>query len=105
MKNLSNVISSIILGIAIITGCFIIKGSQSSISPTINNEYSNKPLMTLKETAKYLNITESQVRKIITTEETMLKTQGAYTGVLFPIISTSVLNDWIKESIQQRKEF
>jgi len=42
-----------------------------------------------------------------------LKTQGAYTGVLFPIIkigdeifvSTSVLNDWIKESIQQRKEF
>lgn len=41
--------------------------------------------MTIQETTKYLNINESQVRTIISTEETMLKTQGSYTGVLFPI--------------------
>ncbi|GIP45569.1 hypothetical protein J45TS6_40280 [Paenibacillus sp. J45TS6] len=114
MKNLSNVICSIILGIAIITGCFIIKGSQLSISSaTDNNEISNKALMTIQETAKYLNITESQVHTIISTEETMLKTQGSYTGMLFPIfkigedilVSTTLLNDWIKESIQLRKEY
>lgn len=113
MKNLSNVICSVILGIAIITGCLIIQGSHSSISATNNNEVSNKVLMTIQETAKYLNITESQVRTIITTEESMLKTQGGYTGVLFPIfrigddvlVSRTLLNDWIKESIQQRKEY
>lgn len=112
-KNLSNVICSVILGIAIITGCFIIKESQPSINATKNNEISDKPLMTIQETARYLNITESQVRKIIFTEETMLKRQGSYTGVLFPIIkiaddilvSTSALNDWTKESVQQKKEF
>lgn len=111
--NLSNVICSLILGIALITGCFIIKGSQSSISATNSNEISNKPLMTIQETAKYLNVTEFQVRTIISTEETMLKTTGSYTGMMFPIIrigsdifvSTTGLNDWLTESTQQRKQY
>ena len=111
-SNLSNIICSVFLGIAFITGCLIISGNQSS-SETIEKENSNPPLMTIQETADYLNISESQVRAIISFEETILKTSGSYTGKMFPIIkigndifvSSLGLNEWIIESSQQRMQY
>jgi len=109
--NLSNIICSVILGIAFITGCFIIKNPEKpTISETNKAESLYKPLMTIQETANYLNITEIQVRTIISTEETMLNSTGSYTGMMFPIIrigndiyvSTNRLNDWLKESTRKQ---
>ncbi|MCD9025438.1 helix-turn-helix domain-containing protein [Cohnella silvisoli] len=110
--NFSNVISSVILGIAIIIGCFIFKGDheKAKANEIIN---SNKPLMTIQETADYLNLSEFQVKTIISSEESMLKASGSYSGMMFPIIkigndiyvSANGLNDWLKESTQQRKQY
>lgn len=112
--SLSNVFSAVILGIAIIVGCFIIKGNHATSKSETNGVInSNKPLMTIQETAEFLNISEIQVKTIISSEETMLKATGSYTGMMFPVIrigndifvSTIGLNDWIKESTQQRKQY
>ncbi|OPA75351.1 DNA-binding protein [Paenibacillus selenitireducens] len=113
--NYSNIISSIILGIAIIIGCLLINSDLQKEKISNSHEIVNhdKPLMTIQETAEYLNITESQVKTIISTEESMLKATGSFTGMMFPIIkignevfvNTNGLNDWLKESTQQRKEY
>lgn len=113
--NYSSIISSVFLGTAFVIGCLIINGNveESSTIETKGIVNANRPLMTIQETAEYLNISELQVRTIISTEETMLKSTGSYTGMMFPIIkigndiyvSTNGLNDWLKESIQERKQY
>lgn len=116
MKNssLSNIVCSIFLGIAFVVGCTIVSGGSDLPSDqTIEKENLFKPLMSIQETADYLNISESQVRAIIGYEETILKTSGSYTGKMFPIIkigndifvSSVGLNEWIVESSQQRMEY
>lgn len=114
-KSFSNIICSLIIGISIIVSCVILREYQDKPTldeaKTIENSY--KPLMTIAEAAEYLNITEDQVKTIISTEARMLQATGSYTGMMFPIIkigkdiyvSTDSLGEWLKESSQQRKQY
>ncbi|WP_018759008.1 helix-turn-helix domain-containing protein [Paenibacillus terrigena] len=112
--NISAIISSFILGLSIVISGVIISNSgdrELNKDGTSQKEY--KPLMTIKETAEYLNITELQVRTIISSEETMLKTTGTYSSKMFPIfrigtdiyISTDELKEWLKESTTLRIQY
>ncbi|AIW40941.1 helix-turn-helix domain-containing protein [Paenibacillus sp. FSL M7-0802] len=112
--NLSTIISSFILGLSIvITGLFISHSGDRELNKNGTNHKEYKPLMTIKETAGYLNITEPQVRTIISSEENMLETTGSYSGKMFPLIrigtdiyiSTDGLNEWLKESTTQRTQY
>ncbi|MCZ8517859.1 MULTISPECIES: helix-turn-helix domain-containing protein [Paenibacillus] len=108
-SNFSNIICSVFLAIAFMVGCFIISGGQ--LSSSSNKTY--KPLMSIQETADYLNISESQVKAIISSEEKALTTSGSYRGKMLPIIkigndifvSSAGLSEWIKESTEQRKQY
>lgn len=69
--------------------------------------------MTLQETAEYLNLSESQVKKIISTEQNILNSTNSYSGKMFPFlmigdviyVSTDDLQDWIKDAAELRKQF
>lgn len=111
--NLSAVISSFLIGVSIVISSLIISNSgdrESNNEQMDEKEY--KPLMTIQETADYLKITESQVKTIISSEDTMLRSSGL-SGKLFPVIrigtdnyiSTEDLKDWLKDSTVLRKQY
>lgn len=108
--NLSAIICSFLVGLSLVVSSVII--SQSSDSELKKNGTSQKPLMTIEETAEYLHITESQVRAIISSEELMLKHKGI-DSMLFPVIrigndifiSTDGLQEWLKESVEHRMRY
>jgi hypothetical protein len=107
--------SSTILGVSIIIGCLIVRGNHDDLNIKNTKEVVNqyKPLMTIKETAEYLNLSEFQVKTIISSEEDMLKNTRTYSGKMFPAIrigndtyvSTNDLNEWLKDSTTQRKQY
>ncbi|WP_246042324.1 helix-turn-helix domain-containing protein [Cohnella pontilimi] len=109
--NLSLLLSSAILGVSIIIGCLIIQNHQGQNK--YSSDHSLKSLMTLKETAEYLNLSEFQVRTIISSEENALNNNGSFTGKLFPMIrigkdiyiSTNGLNDWLNQATTQRTQY
>lgn len=115
--NYSCIVSSVILGIAFVLGCYILngEGSHDAVMDSPSNKIveSNKPLMTIQQTAQYLNLSESQVQAIISTEEAKLQTTGSFNGMMFPVlrigkdilVSTDALNEWIKEATRQRKQY
>lgn len=118
--NLSLFLSSVMLGASIIVGCILITNNQAangkearelpSVQKTLE---SAKPLMTLQETADYLNLTEEQVKTIIGYENYILEVSHSYNGMMFPyikinnqiLVSRDELSGWIKESVQQRQEY
>lgn len=114
-SNIILLLCSIMLGLSFITGCYLLQEQYNFTKPTVTHEKANenKPLMNIKETAEYLSLTELQVKSIITSEERILKQTGSFTGRMFPYIkinneifvSRDGLNEWIKESTTQRKEY
>ena len=113
--NISYIICSGILGLSIIVGCLISRGDVEQINEKKEKEFVNqyKPLMTIKETATYLNLTELQVRTIIHFRRRILQNTHTFTGKMFPFIkinsdiyvSTNELNEWLKDSTSQRKQY
>ncbi|AHV98812.1 helix-turn-helix domain-containing protein [Paenibacillus sabinae] len=113
--NISLFLSSVILGLSFITGCLLIQKDFNTKKPIVTNEITkeSKALMNIKETAEYLNLTEQQVKTIIGWENYILNVAHSYDGKMFPYIkidneifvSRDELNEWIKESTLQRKEF
>lgn len=113
--NSSLFLSSVILGLSFIMGCLLIQKDFNAKEPIATNEITNvsKPLMNIKETAEYLNLTEQQVQTIIESENHTLNAAHSYDGKMFPYIkidneifvSKDELNEWIKQSILERKEY
>ncbi|RAR44638.1 hypothetical protein DP091_07650 [Paenibacillus sp. MDMC362] len=88
--NYSALICSLIIGISIVTASFILQRTEGVKSvPAVTDEaYSmqtDSPLMTLEQTAEFLNLTESQVKSIISSENA-LRAQGDSEEVSFPYI-------------------
>ncbi|SEU19641.1 hypothetical protein [Paenibacillus sp. NFR01] len=118
--NLSLFLSSVVLGVSIIVGCILITNNQAANGkearepePVQETLESPKPLMTLQETADYLNLTEEQVKTIILHENYILEVSHSYSGMMFPylkinneiLVSRDALGEWIKESTGQRQEY
>ncbi|MEK0316251.1 DNA-binding protein [Cohnella sp. 56] len=122
MKNESFrlLLAATILGVSMIISSVILTYSKSATNDQTQSaniisqeQIGSGPLMTIKETSEFMHLTESQIRKIISTEENLLKTSGSYTGKRFPYmtidneiyVSTKGLEEWIKESVQQSKQY
>ncbi|RED59181.1 DNA-binding protein [Cohnella lupini] len=115
--NITHIICSAIIGISLIAGSLIISNHREdpSVKEAAMEESQEsaqatyKPLMTIEETAEYLNLSEMQVRTIISTEEATT----SYGGIMFPMIrfqnetyvSTDGLKEWLKQFTQQRKQY
>ncbi len=113
---ITNIICSTIVGISIIAGSLIIRDHREDSTTKESQELvqaTYKPLMTIEETAEYLNLSEVQIIEIISTEASALEATGSYSGKMFPIIkfeneiyvSTDGLNEWLKEASTQRKQY
>lgn len=113
--NYSALICSLIIGISIVTASFILQGTEGLKSvPAVTDEaYSmqtESPLMTLEQTAEFLNLTESQVKSIISSENA-LRAQGDSEGVPFPYIvvqneiyvSQIGLISWLEGATRERR--
>ncbi|EFM12498.1 hypothetical protein PaecuDRAFT_0009 [Paenibacillus curdlanolyticus YK9] len=115
--NFTHVISSTILGVALIIGCLIFAGNDKSASGSGPQEIAavslTKPLLTIPETAAYLHIPESKVRTIIQWEVTMSNTTGTSVGMALPVIEidgdmyviTKGLEEWLQDAVHNRKEY
>ncbi|MGG4090983.1 hypothetical protein [Paenibacillus lautus] len=115
--NYSTLISSLIMGISIVTASFILQGGEGSKSvPAVTDEVysvqSESPLMTLEQTAEFLNLTESQVKNIISSENAQ-RGQGSAAGSPFPYIvvqneiyiSKVGLISWLEEATRERRVY
>ncbi|MBT2760479.1 hypothetical protein [Paenibacillus sp. ISL-20] len=113
--NYSALISSLIMGISIVTASFILQGGEGSKSvPAVADDaysvQSESPLMTLEQTAEFLNLTESQVKNIISSENA-LRGQGVSEGLPIPYIvvqseiyvSKIGLISWLEEATRERR--
>ncbi|MFC4099837.1 hypothetical protein [Paenibacillus xanthanilyticus] len=60
------VAASFIVGLSFIVGCFVLRTGESPLVQTSGGE---KAVLTLKEAAAALNMTEAQVKLIISAEE------------------------------------
>lgn len=107
--NLSAIICSFLVGLSLVVSSIII--SQSSDRELMKDGSRYKPLLTIEEAAEYLHITESQVRAIISSEESMRSRD--VDSLLFPVvrigtdnfISTDGLHEWLKESLKRRLNY
>lgn len=115
--NYSSIISSLIIGISIVAASFILQGTEGSKSvPAVTDEaylvQSESPLMTLEQTAEFLNLTEYQVKNIISSENAQ-RGQGSAAGSPFPYIvvqneiyiSKMGLISWLEEATQERRVY
>ncbi len=114
--NSSAIISSAIIGLSIVMSSFIVTGTSGPDAVPVSSAsipIENKPLMTIAETAKYLNLTEKQIRTIISSEEQVLKATSSYEGMMFPVIriegeiyvGTEELKEWVKQAVSLKKEY
>ncbi|MFM9331293.1 DNA-binding protein [Paenibacillus mesotrionivorans] len=114
--NSSSILSSTIIGLSIVISSFIVAGVNGPDAVPVSNvnmPIVNKPLMNIAETAQYLNLTEKQVRTIISSEEQVLKATSSYEGMMFPVIridgeiyvGTEELKEWVHQAVSLKKEY
>ncbi|MEF7439936.1 hypothetical protein V4V36_04460 [Paenibacillus lautus] len=116
--NYSTLISSLIVGLSIVAASLILQGTVGSKAIPANTEEANmvqseRPLMTLEETAEFLNLTEYQVKNMISSENALREQYGSGGGTLFPYIvvqneiyiSRMGLMSWLEEATRERREY
>lgn len=116
--NYGSIISSLIIGSSIVSASFILQGTEGSKSvPAVADEaylvQSESPLMTLEQTAEFLNLTEYQVKNIISAENAVRGQERAAAGSRFPYIvvqneiyiSKMGLISWLEEATQERRVY
>ncbi|EGG38125.1 hypothetical protein [Paenibacillus sp. HGF5] len=91
------------------------EGSKAISASTeeANMVQSERPLMTLEETAEFLNLTEYQVKNIISSENALREQYGSEVGTLFPYIvvqheiyvSKMGLISWLEDATRDRREY
>lgn len=115
--NYSTLISSLIIGISIVAASFILQGAEDlkyvpAVTEGADSVQTDPPLMTLEQTAEFLNLTEYQVKSIISSDNA-LREQGASEGKPFPYIvvqnemyvSKLGLISWLDEATRNRRRF
>lgn len=108
-NQISIIVASLILGISFIVGCSLInngRGLEPEQEQALAIASADKPLLTIEETALFLNLTEDQVMEIIKTEHKKLSDTGSFPGTMFPYIrvdseylfNKDLLMTWINEA-------
>ncbi|MHA6532599.1 hypothetical protein [Paenibacillus sp. BAC0078] len=122
MKNqISILAASLILGLSFIAGCLIInsgKAEEARIDQVKTEaqtglQITDKPLLTLQETAELLGLKEEQVLNIIKAEHSILNNNGSFTGMMLPyikmdenfLINRAELLNWIESATSEKRVY
>ncbi|PZT53499.1 helix-turn-helix domain-containing protein [Paenibacillus silvae] len=116
----SILLASFILGVSFIIGSVLVMNQdQGQRNETLNQTtkqeslLANKGLLTLKETATYLGMSEDQVMSIIKTEQGSLNDFHHFEGKMFPFIkvqdqmyvSRVELELWIQDASSNHRRY
>lgn len=117
-RYLSNIICCLLIGGSIIIGCVLLSETEEETSritnSPVNSEESTPPLLlTTTEAAELLNMTEVELKFIISHEKKMLSTYGSHSGMMMPFISVQGtpyiskdgLTEWVKQNTEMQNEY
>lgn len=107
-NQITTIIASFILGISFIIGCVVINDEGLGAEQAL----ADKPVMTIEETALYLNLTEEQVMEIIKTEE-VYSASGTFTGTRLPyfmvegeyLFNKEIMLNWLNEATLDKRVY
>jgi hypothetical protein len=115
LENKSLLISSLILSIGIIIGCYLLASKPDSavIDSSSKSEVQGSILLNIKDTSALLGISEEELKKIMAEEKQILNTTGSYDGAMLPYIviegkryfERTQLLIWAQESATLHKEY
>jgi hypothetical protein len=115
LENKSLLISSLVLSIGIIIGCYLLasKPATAVIDSSSKSEVQGSILLNIKETSVLLGISEDELKKIMAEEKRLLNTTGSYDGPMLPYIEIegkqyferTQLLLWAQESATLHKEY
>jgi hypothetical protein len=115
LENKSLLISSLVLSIGIIIGCYLLasKPATAVIDSSSKSEVQGSILLNIKDTSALLGISEDELKKIMAEEKQILNTTGSYDGAMLPYIviegeryfERTQLLIWAQESTTLHKEY
>lgn len=115
LENKTLLISSLILSIGIIIGCFLLASKPDSvvIDSSSKSEVQGSILLNKNETSILLGLSEEELKKIMAEEKRILNTTGSYDGAMLPYIvidgkqyfERTQLLIWAQESATLHKEY
>lgn len=114
-NQISIIIASLILGISFIVGCSLInngRGLEPEQEQVLAIASADKPLLTIEETALFLNLTDDQLMDIIKTER-VYSASGTFTGTGLPyfmvngeyLFNKDLLLNWINEASLEKRVY
>lgn len=108
-ENKQHLICTIIISLSIIIGCVWIGNTISKVNKDTNVNQSslvtNKALMTDKETAEYLNMSQEKFNSLITYEESQKKGFGGDFYMFIPFVKVDGVKYFNKEQVDKWVEY
>ena len=115
MKNYSLLISSLILSLGIIIGCYFIaaKPFSNTVGSKSNAKVNSSVLIDIDDASILLGLSTEEIKKIIATERKSLQTTGSFDGEMFPYITVekklyfekTKLLLWAQDSAGHHREY
>ncbi|MEH6992000.1 hypothetical protein V7075_04725 [Neobacillus drentensis] len=115
LENKSLLISSLVLSIGIIIGCYLLASKPATvvIDSSSKTKVQGSILLNIKETSVLFGISEEELKKIMAEEKQILNTTGSYDGPMLPYIviegkqyfERTQLLIWAQESATLHKEY
>ncbi|WP_340023006.1 hypothetical protein MHI24_28890 [Paenibacillus sp. FSL K6-1096] len=114
MKNQYTLLgAALILGLSLVGGSYVIShGLQMQPQAQVDTQ-DEHPLMTLAETARFLRLSEDQVKNIMKAENAMLRNDGPFEGMKLPYLKVDnefLFNKqqvmlWIQAASQEKRVY
>ncbi len=105
-------IGAFMVSISIVIGGYLI-GEAIKTAYAVEADNAAESIMDLSEVAKYLNMSEGEVKDIIRVEDNQLKQLGSFTGKMFPYFtiddkqyfSREEIDEWLMEVASSRRNY
>ncbi|EHQ90148.1 hypothetical protein [Desulfosporosinus youngiae] len=113
-KNFLLTTAILFVGTSFIIGSYLIGNSIQSVAMRDSDQVSiDNKVLSLSQTAKYLNMTEDEILGIIQTEKSILEKTGSFHGRMFPYFTVNSkqyfylneIDEWLKEVSSGRREY
>jgi hypothetical protein len=108
-------ISSLMLSLSIIIGCFLIaaKPFTNRIEPQSKDKVENSVMVDIEGASKLLGLSTEEIKRIIATEKKSLQTTGSFEGEMFPYVTIegklyfekTRLLMWAQDSAAHHREY
>jgi D-serine deaminase-like pyridoxal phosphate-dependent protein len=108
-------ISSLMLSLSIIIGCYLIaaKPFTHTAAAQSQEKAENSVLVDIEEASKMLGLSTEEIKKIIATEKKSLQTTGSFEGEVFPYLTIegklyfekTRLLMWAQDSAAHHREY